>query len=161
MKKLNKKGFTLVELLAVIAILAILMLLVTPNIINMFTSGRRDAFKVDAQSIWKNAETTYLNESVAGTAPKAFCNQKKVSAATITATGCVEMTGASSAMAYYVDFKDGKINNFLVANSNYNLTSKNVDMLKEDGKTSAIVDGGKEEITCTVDSGKTTCNFSK
>lgn len=159
MKKLNKKGFTLVELLAVIAILAILMLLVTPNIINMFTSGRRDAFKVDAQSIWKNAETTYLNESVAGTAPTAFCN--KVSAATKTATNCVAMTGASSAMAYYVDFKDGKINNFLVANSNYNLTSKNVDMLKEDGKTSAIEDGGKEEITCTVASGTTTCNFSK
>ncbi|MCI7083376.1 MAG: prepilin-type N-terminal cleavage/methylation domain-containing protein, partial [Tenericutes bacterium] len=33
---MNKKGFTLVELLAVIAILAILVIIALPNVLSMF-----------------------------------------------------------------------------------------------------------------------------
>ena len=38
MKKLNKKGFTLVELLAVIAILALLVIVAMPNVLEMFNA---------------------------------------------------------------------------------------------------------------------------
>ena len=51
MKKMNKKGFTLVELLAVIAILAILILLVTPNILKMFNEGKESIFVQQAQRV--------------------------------------------------------------------------------------------------------------
>ena len=37
---MNKKGFTLVELLAVIAILAILVIIALPNVLKMFKCGR-------------------------------------------------------------------------------------------------------------------------
>ncbi|UKI58404.1 MAG: prepilin-type N-terminal cleavage/methylation domain-containing protein [Clostridium sp.] len=38
---MNKKGFTLVELLAVIAILAILVLVAVPNVLGMFNNAKK------------------------------------------------------------------------------------------------------------------------
>ena len=60
MSKLNKKGFTLIELLAVIAILAILMLLVTPQILGLFTQGKKNTFAIQVQSIYKRADEEFL-----------------------------------------------------------------------------------------------------
>lgn len=39
---MNKKGFTLVELLAVIAILAILVIIALPNVIKMYNSAKKE-----------------------------------------------------------------------------------------------------------------------
>ena len=41
---MNKKGFTLVELLAVIAILAILVIMALPAVLRMFNQARKDSF---------------------------------------------------------------------------------------------------------------------
>ena len=41
MKKLNKKGFTLVELLAVIVVLAIIMVLTVPSVLSSMNSARQ------------------------------------------------------------------------------------------------------------------------
>lgn len=46
---MNKKGFTLVELLSVIALLAIIMLLAIPNIISIIEKGKKQAFLDDAK----------------------------------------------------------------------------------------------------------------
>ena len=43
-KYFNKKGFTLVELLAVIVVLAIIMLLAIPNVLSVLNVSRRKAF---------------------------------------------------------------------------------------------------------------------
>ena len=40
----NKKGFTLVELLAVIAILAILVILAIPNVIKLYNNAKKTDF---------------------------------------------------------------------------------------------------------------------
>ena len=45
----NKKGFTLVELLAVIAILAILVIIAIPNVLKMFNDSKKNAFMVQAR----------------------------------------------------------------------------------------------------------------
>ncbi len=44
-KKENEKGFTLVELLAVIVILAIIMIIAIPAVLNVMTTAKRQAFK--------------------------------------------------------------------------------------------------------------------
>ena len=44
MKKLNRKGFTLVELLAVIVILAIIMVITIPTVLNSMGGAKQEAF---------------------------------------------------------------------------------------------------------------------
>ena len=44
---MNKKGFTLVELLAVVAILAILILVALPNVLSMFNKAKKSAFETE------------------------------------------------------------------------------------------------------------------
>ena len=58
MKKLNRKGFTLVELLAVIVILAIIVGIVFPQIMNSINNSRISAIHTSAKEIvrwWENA----------------------------------------------------------------------------------------------------------
>ena len=52
----NKKGFTLVELLAVIAILAILVMIALPNIMGMFNSAKINSFSTEVKAIYKAAK---------------------------------------------------------------------------------------------------------
>ena len=63
---MNKKGFTLIELLAVIIILAILMIIAVPNILTTLQTAREQAFKTQAQSIWKAAEQQFIIDSMTG-----------------------------------------------------------------------------------------------
>lgn len=57
---MNKKGFTLVELLAVIAILAILVILALPNILNLFNDAKKSAFKTEVQTLYNTAQQQYI-----------------------------------------------------------------------------------------------------
>ncbi|NLC97314.1 MAG: prepilin-type N-terminal cleavage/methylation domain-containing protein, partial [Erysipelotrichaceae bacterium] len=45
-----KKGFTLVELLAVIAILAILIIIALPNVLEMFNNAKKDVFVTEVKT---------------------------------------------------------------------------------------------------------------
>lgn len=53
MKKLNKKGFTLVELLAVIVVLALLMVVATSTIGNALENSKKSALKTETQKLLK------------------------------------------------------------------------------------------------------------
>ena len=62
----NKKGFTLVELLAVIAILAILVIIALPNVINMYTKAQKEAFLTETKKLYSEAEKKYISSSISG-----------------------------------------------------------------------------------------------
>ncbi len=51
----NKKGFTLVELLAVIAIMAILLIIALPNVLKMFNESKEKIFLTESKSVFKEA----------------------------------------------------------------------------------------------------------
>lgn len=63
---MNKKGFTLVELLAVIVILAIILAIAVPSITGILNSAKRSAFEADVKLIIKGIEYKML-ERDAGT----------------------------------------------------------------------------------------------
>ena len=62
----NKKGFTLVELLAVIAILSILVIIALPNVINMYTKAQKEAFLTETKKVYSEAEKKYISSSISG-----------------------------------------------------------------------------------------------
>jgi prepilin-type N-terminal cleavage/methylation domain-containing protein len=56
----EKKGFTLVELLAVIAILAILVIMALPAVLKMYSKARMDTFSNEVNVILRTAKQQYL-----------------------------------------------------------------------------------------------------
>ena len=66
---MNKKGFTLVELLAVIAILAILVIIALPNIMSMFNQARMNSFATEVKEIYKMAQQQWISDSMLETKP--------------------------------------------------------------------------------------------
>ena len=53
---MNKKGFTLVELIAVVVIIGIIAVIATPNIVNMIDNGKKDQFIADAKEMISKAK---------------------------------------------------------------------------------------------------------
>lgn len=57
MKKIHNKGFTLVELLAMLTVLGILMVVVIPNISQILKNNRVNKYKTDARKMVDSAKT--------------------------------------------------------------------------------------------------------
>ena len=64
---MNKKGFTLVELLAVIAILAILVIIALPNVMGMFNEAKKNSFTTELKEVYKVAQQTWITDSMMNT----------------------------------------------------------------------------------------------
>ena len=119
MSKLNKKGFTLIELLAVIAILAILMLLVTPQILNLFSEGKKNTFAIQVSNIYKASEQKYMTESFKpGAGPTyTFCHGQNNS------EGLNLDISGSNAVYYKVEMNsNAKITSITVTDGTYGFT---------------------------------------
>lgn len=56
---MNKKGFTLVELIAVVVIMAIIAMIATPNIISMIDKGKKEDFVSNAEIFMSKAVYMY------------------------------------------------------------------------------------------------------
>ena len=70
MKKLmNKKGFTLVELLAVIVILAVIILVAMNAVIPQMEKARKSAFVTEAETYINGAKAYYTSEVMKGNTP--------------------------------------------------------------------------------------------
>lgn len=65
--KMNKKGFTLVELLAVIVILAVVMLIATTAVGPLMTKSRKSALGTEGVSLVDAAKTAYQAVQMQGT----------------------------------------------------------------------------------------------
>ena len=63
----NKKGFTLVELLAVIVILAVIILIAVNAVLPQMRKARRNSFADEVINFAKAAETKYVADSLSAT----------------------------------------------------------------------------------------------
>lgn len=63
MKKMNKKGFTLIEMLAVIAIIAVLVAIIVPAVSGSTTKAKAAADAANLRSIQAEAAIDYLEDN--------------------------------------------------------------------------------------------------
>ena len=111
---MNKKGFTLVELLAVIAILAILVIIALPNVLSMFNSAKQSAFETQVKEIARTAEKEWLKDSIKSSGAKVYskCSDG-------TCTNPLDMN-ASDNLEYYVHMdSSGKIDQLYVKDDSF------------------------------------------
>ena len=69
MKKLNKKGFTLVELLAVIVVLAIIMIIAVPAVLESMDTAKKNTLVIEGRKALNAAMSKYQSDVLMGTVP--------------------------------------------------------------------------------------------
>ena len=108
---MKNKGFTLVELLAVIAILAILVIIALPNVLKMYNTSKKNIFLVEAKEVYGEVSKKYISENLKG---------NKLSYVNSEDNTKLEMTGNELKYCIQVDGK-GKITAMKIGNNNYYL----------------------------------------
>lgn len=122
---MNKKGFTLVELLAVIAILAILVIIALPNVLSMYNEARKNTFVTEVRDYYKAGEQNFLLNSGKAVVYTSLTG--------VTGSKTIEMTGNKN-MQYYIVFDaNGKCTKLLATNGTYKIeataTEVNIEQL--------------------------------
>lgn len=122
---MNKKGFTLIELIAVIALIAIIAVIAIPNVTKMVNTSKKETFLTNARTMITNAK--YRNKL------------EKYDSLFETVGSCRIITASNLG----VDLKDDPDNN------TYDLDNSKVKVCLEDGtfvyyvKTISIASGDK------------------
>ena len=131
---MKNKGFTLVELLAVIAILALLVIIALPNVLKMFNQAKKDTFLTEAKTIYKEISKKYISETMKGNKISIISNDNN------------KLELESNDLKYKVKLKnDGSIKKFEVSNGNYCISGKFNNL--SDLTTDKIIEGKCEETS--------------
>lgn len=115
MKKLNKKGFTLVELLAVIVILAILIVVVANTALPALNNSKKKSLTTYAQRVAEKAKEQYMSSELSSiTTPKSCYTVTELMGANATYSGIVEIVKDNDNNKYvatvYIADKDFMLN---------------------------------------------------
>lgn len=96
-KKLNKKGFTLIELIVVIAILAILALILVPSISNYVAEANISKDKANVRAVY--------SEMAADLAMKGEKSKVVVDGSPVTRQGLTVTFGVDATNSFFTSFK--------------------------------------------------------
>ena len=148
----NKKGFTLVELLAVIAILAILVIIALPNVINMYNKAQKETFLTEAKKVHSEAEKRFISNSISAKPTKVINSEDNTK---------LDMTGEKLQYCVILDNK-GKVTSMKVSNGKWVVSlvdGKTVEDLTiddlEEGNLNDYDCGGKKPSSFENDSWET------
>jgi len=84
---MNKKGFTLVELLAVMIILSVILLIAVPNILNIIEDSRLKSFRIKVETVFNSIRNEQsINNEISGN----ISDLKTLNAKEITGTWKIE-----------------------------------------------------------------------
>lgn len=100
MKRLNKKGFTLVELLSVIVILSVVVLIATNAVIPMMNDAKKQVLATEANKFMTVAKTYYSTDAGSGT--------KCYSLEEIINSGLIEKNDEGYHGSFLIEEKEGK-----------------------------------------------------
>ena len=146
MKK-NKKGFTLVELLAVIVILGVLLMIAVPAIQNVIANSQRKSFESAAKLAIENVETLASAEKVSGNISPCYVLIAQAEVGSKTYPG-IELErgsfGKNAAGFIYVN-EQGK-GTITITNDTFSISEQTLDQIstegfKASGATSVDIEG--------------------
>ena len=123
---MNKKGFTLVELLAVIAILAILVIIALPNVMEMFNNAKESTFVTEVQAIYKQVATDFVSDSLSSYGEHEYCQADALTTVptwvsdNCTTSATVKKLNLSTTKNYYVKVgSDGSVQKIVVYDGSF------------------------------------------
>lgn len=113
-----KKGFTLIEILAVIAILSIIATLAIINITGLFRESKEKAFITQAQMVYSFANDEYTSKKLIPNSDNIvlFCN---------IGGNEISMT-VSSNVKYVIKFTNDKISSFKITDGVFSYVNDNI-----------------------------------
>lgn len=148
---MNKKGFTLVELLAVIAILAILVIIALPNVLKMFNDSKKNSFVNETREVFKTAQTQFVSDNL--THPGAVTYSNNLKTACNPATGKLEMQGRAvdgGQLAYSISLDaEGKVTSIKVSDGTYSYTGTSISDASAITADSVTTGTSYADATCT------------
>ena len=137
---MNKKGFTLMEIIVVIALLGAIMLLVVPNITKNFKESKKRLFYDNVVSLYTSAGRSFL--LLDNTSNKTFSN-----------SGNTLDVDVSEDITYKIVVNSyGEVTSMYVTNGTYSYSKSNSNGIKKkDIKLDDIVEGtGGEDVSAKV-----------
>lgn len=134
----NKDGFTLVELLAVIAILALLVILALPNVISMFNQAKKEIFLTEIKKIYSESKRKYISNSVAGSKVKKISSEDNSK---------LDMTGEKLQYCIILN-NNGKVKSMKVSNGKW-VASLDNDKKVEDLTINDLEEGNLDGYRCS------------
>lgn len=127
MKKLNKKGFTLIEIIVVVVVLAVLMAVAVPSVLKYVNEADNAKFMAQGRSVMNIAQTELV---------KAYAGDNKIDA---TEVGNLQPTDAASNV-YNVDGM--KVTNVDIYTELPTITESNGTLTIADGTKLAATNAG-------------------
>ena len=148
---MNKKGFTLVELLAVIAILAILVIIALPNVLKMFNDSKKNSFVNETREVFKTAQTQFVSDNL--THPGAVTYSYNLKTACNPATGKLEMQGRAvdgGQLAYSISLDaEGNVTSIKVSDGTYSYSGTSLSDASAITANSVTTGDDYADATCT------------
>ena len=163
---MKKKGFTLVELLAVIAILAILIIIALPNIMALFNDAKKNSFTNELKELHKTALNQWMSDSMIDT--KMICySSEDVECETGVDAKELKLSGRTQLRYGITVDKNGEVIDFVATDDTYmyqfqgSTTPDGVFLKIEDlGSATASAVDTANAIARIADYGKTTVTIT-
>lgn len=145
---MEKKGFTLIEVLAVVAILAVLIIIVIPNILQIYRDTRKNSFVTELKEIYKTAKQQWVSNALKEPREESYARCSECSIRKL------DLQGRQS-IDYYIKLNDkGEVIYYCATDSNHQYLFED-GILSETEITDAslIGDLSRSELIEVTDSG--------
>lgn len=134
---MKKKGFTLVELLAVIAILAILVIVAMPNVLGMFNQAKSNTFVTEVQKYMDTAKTDFMTQALSKPAQDIIFDSEDTAAAHL------DMDGTKK---YYISMnRNGEFTRVLIYDDNFCYDNTTEGLEKTDVVVTAVKESNSQD----------------